>query len=133
MSDLSVFSIAHRVGLGVLDGDGGHSEVTHSFLAELVDAETKRVNTSDMIVPRMILSDSEEHKDMEVSTHRALGNNIAEEFLVNNPSIPLLLEVEAKQHPHLRLIGLVLWIHLKQTRTLLIDLENEASPDFNCL
>lgn len=29
---LSVFSVAHRVGLSVLDSDGGHSEVTHSFL-----------------------------------------------------------------------------------------------------
>lgn len=62
MSYLSVFSIANRVGLGVLDGDGGHGEVTHSFLAELVDTETKRVTTLDTIVPRVILNDSEEHR-----------------------------------------------------------------------
>lgn len=34
-SYLSIFGIADRVGLGVLDSDGGHSEVTHSFLGEL--------------------------------------------------------------------------------------------------
>lgn len=34
-SYLSIFGIADRIGLGVLDSDGGHSEVTHSFLGEL--------------------------------------------------------------------------------------------------
>lgn len=39
-SYLSVFSIADRVGLSVLDSDGGHCEVAHSFLGELVESET---------------------------------------------------------------------------------------------
>lgn len=39
-SYLSVFSIADRVGLSVLDGDGGHGEVAHSIFGELVDTET---------------------------------------------------------------------------------------------
>lgn len=39
-SYLAVFSIADGVGLSVLDCDGGHSEVTHSFLGQLVDTET---------------------------------------------------------------------------------------------
>lgn len=37
---LSVFCIADWVGLSVLDSDGGHSEVTHSFLRQLVDTKT---------------------------------------------------------------------------------------------
>ena len=38
-SYLSIFSIADRVGLSVLDGDGGHREVTHRFLRKLEDTE----------------------------------------------------------------------------------------------
>lgn len=62
--------------------------------------------------------------EVEINTHRALGNNVAEEFLIDNSSIPLLFEVETKQHSHLRLIRLILWIHLKQTYTLLIKQKN---------
>lgn len=32
---LSVFGVADRVGLSVLDSDGGHSEVTNCFFREL--------------------------------------------------------------------------------------------------
>ena len=45
-------------------------------------------------------------------THRALGNNIAEEFLIDKSSVPLLFEIETKQHSHLSVVRLVGWIHL---------------------
>ncbi len=52
--------------------------------------------------------------------HRALGNNVAEELLIDESSIPLLFEIETKQHSHLRLIWLIVWIHLGQRHTMLI-------------
>lgn len=59
------------------------------------------------------------HK-IKVDTHRSLGNNVAEEFLIDEPSVPLLFEIETKQHSHLSLIRLIVWIHLGQSHTLLI-------------
>lgn len=55
---------------------------------------------------------AEESDDGE--THRALGNNVAEELLVDLSSVSLLLEVETKQHSDLRLVGLIVWIHLER-------------------
>lgn len=52
-------------------------------------------------------------------THRALGNNVAEELLIDHRSIPLLFEIETKQHSDLRLIRRILWIHLGLRHTLL--------------
>lgn len=47
---LSIFGIADRVGLSVLDSNGGHSEVTHSFLRQLMDTNTmEKTNILDMI------------------------------------------------------------------------------------
>lgn len=57
---------------------------------------------------------------IKADTHRALGNNVAEEFLINQPSVPPLFEIETKQHSHLSLIRLIVWIHLGQSHTLLI-------------
>lgn len=57
---------------------------------------------------------------MKVKTHRALGNNVPEEFLINEPRVPLLFEIETKQHSHLSLIRLVVWIHLGQRHTLFL-------------
>lgn len=45
---LSVFRIADWVGLSVLDSDGGHCEVTHSFLRQLVDTKTIRMEISQI-------------------------------------------------------------------------------------
>lgn len=45
-------------------------------------------------------------------THRALGDDIAEEILVNDSSIPLLFEVETKENSDLWLIWLIGWVHL---------------------
>jgi len=42
-SYLSIFSIADRVGLSVLDSDGGHCEVTHSFLRQLAEKQCKKI------------------------------------------------------------------------------------------
>lgn len=52
-----------------------------------------------------------------IVTHRALGHNVAKELLIDEPSVPLLFEIEAEQHPHLSLIRLILRIHLGQTHT----------------
>ena len=49
-------------------------------------------------------------------THRALGNHVAEELLIDQRSIPLLFEIETEQHSDLWLIGLVVWIHLEQRK-----------------
>lgn len=47
---LSIFGIADRVGLSVLYSNGGHSEVTHSFLRQLMDTNTmEKKNILDMI------------------------------------------------------------------------------------
>lgn len=48
------------------------------------------------------------------NTHRTLGYNIVKEFLVDNSSISLLLEVQTKQDSHFGLIRLIFWINLKQ-------------------
>lgn len=53
------------------------------------------------------------------NTHRTLGDNIVEEFLVDNSSISLLFEVETKQDSHLSLIRLIFRIHLKQRQILI--------------
>lgn len=47
-------------------------------------------------------------------THRALGHDVAEEFLIDEPSIPLLFEIKTEQHSHLSLIRLIVWVHLGQ-------------------
>lgn len=59
------------------------------------------------------------HRTFMRNTHRTLGNNTVEEFLVDYSSISLLFEVETKQDSHLSLIRLIFWIHLKQTQTFL--------------
>lgn len=46
-------------------------------------------------------------------THGALGDDVVEEVLIDDASVPLLFQVESKQHPDLRLIRLVVWIHLQ--------------------
>lgn len=53
-------------------------------------------------------------------THQALGNNVAEEFLIDKPSVSLLFEMETKQHSHLSLIRLIVWVHLGQRHRLLL-------------
>lgn len=55
-------------------------------------------------------------KQDEEVTHRSLGNDVAEELLIDKRSIPLLFEIETKQHSHLSLIRLVVGIHLGQRK-----------------
>lgn len=105
---LSIFCVADGVGLGVLDGDGGHREVAHGFLRQLPDTKTFQTLSISQITKATWSKNC---------SHRALGNNVVEELLVNFASVSLLLEVETKQNSDLGLIGLIVWIHLENKNT----------------
>lgn len=52
-SYLAIFSVADRVGLSVLDSDGGDDEVAHRFLRELDNKQTnKQINRAEHLAFR---------------------------------------------------------------------------------
>lgn len=48
------------------------------------------------------------------ASHRSLGDDVTEKAFINEGIVPLLLEVQPKQHSHLLLIRLVLGVHLRE-------------------
>lgn len=70
-----------------------------------------------------------------IVTHRALGNHVAEEFLIDKRSIPLLFEIEAKQHSHLGVVRLIVGVHLgqKHVRSNTVNQNRKFNSDANHL
>lgn len=115
-SYLSIFSIADRIRLSVFESNGGHCEITDSIFWEL--------GANKELTVDMWLLDLKKY--FMIYTHRALGNDIIKELLVDDSSIALLFEVETKQDSHLHLIRLIFWIHLKKVQTFITKNVNKS-------